>query len=99
MKATHIFYWLMSMVLLPLSYGFQDQPATELVIKVQYPDGSAATGIKVQQAQLERTSPFPRNLVCGATNGEGRFTTDRLFTEHVVDLVARKEGTKTTGST
>ena len=78
MKATHIFYWLVSIELLPLSYGLQDQPATELVIKVQNPDGSPAAGIKVQQVQLERSSPFPRNLVCGVTDGEGRLTVKYL---------------------
>ncbi len=52
----------------PITHGLMD---TELLIQVRLPDGSAAKGIKVQQIQLERTSPRPQNYMCGLTNSDG----------------------------
>jgi hypothetical protein len=50
----------------------QEPAKTELVITVHFPDGTPAKGIKIQQIQLERTSPRPRNYLCGATDGNGQ---------------------------
>jgi len=53
---------------------FSQSAGSELVILAMNPDGSPAKGVKVQQVQLERSSPFPRNFQCGVTDGEGRLT-------------------------
>ncbi|MGA2262723.1 MAG: hypothetical protein ABSH28_14975 [Acidobacteriota bacterium] len=50
----------------------QETARTELVITVHFPDGTPAKGIKVQQIQLERTSPRPQNYLCGTTDSNGQ---------------------------
>jgi len=59
------------------------QQAAQLAIKVHFPDGSPARGIKVQLVQLERASP--RNLLCGVTDETGQLNVG-------FDAVATLEG-------
>lgn len=69
MRTKHVFLMLAALSL--VTFAFRFPLDTELLIQVRLPDGSPAKGIKVQQVQLERTSPRPQNYVCGATNNEG----------------------------
>jgi hypothetical protein len=66
-------FWIFLVAALSLSaLGSQGPSATQLLIIVQLPDGSPAAGVKIQQVQLERTSPRPRNTLCGTTDSSGQ---------------------------
>jgi hypothetical protein len=60
--------------LLASAFAFPPHLETELLIQVRLPDGTPAKGVKVQQIQLERTSPLPQNYMCGVTNSDGELS-------------------------
>jgi hypothetical protein len=69
MRMKYVFLMLTALGL--MTFAFRLPLDTELLIQVRLPDGSPAKGIKVQQVQLERTSPRPQNYMCGVTSSEG----------------------------
>ena len=74
MRTTIVFMMLAGLGLLAATFAFRPHLDTELLIQVRLPDGTPAKGVKVQQIQLERTSPQPRNYMCGVTNSAGELT-------------------------
>jgi len=71
MRMKDVFLTLAGLGLLTSAFAFRPHLETELLIQVRLPDGTPAKGVKVQQIQLERTSPQPQNYMCGVTNSEG----------------------------
>lgn len=67
MKIKH----LLVIVFLCFAVNGWSQSATQLLIKVELPDGSPVMGVKIQLLQLERS--FTRNFLCGMTDNRGEF--------------------------